>query len=250
MLIAIQCALNLLSIVTLSFSAYANTSFGQNSLLFTESLSTVKGDYEEFYSKDRLLRLGMSFGAGAILANTHADESFQKWYQTDIRSIKTNYIAYISKNFGEWKYLLPATLGTAIADNFNKQYFSTISRWGSRSVRAYILGTPLLWSTQYITGASRPGEDNGSSWAPFNDTNGVSGHAFVGAVPFLTLARMYDDKKYLKYFFYAASTLTAFSRINDDAHFFSQTALGWYIAWETTDTVFDRDTNKKYFGLL
>jgi len=219
------------------------------SLLFAESKNTVIQDYQEFYSKDRLLRLSMSFGAGAILANTNADESFQKWYQTDFRSYKTNNIADISKNFGEWKYLLPITLGTAIADNFNKQYTSTISRWGSRSVRAYLLGTPLLWSTQYIVGASRPVEDNGSSWAPFNDTNGVSGHAFVGAVPFLTLARM-NDNKFLKYFLYAASTFTAFSRINDDAHFFSQAALGWYIAWESTDTVFNRDTNKNFIYLF
>ena len=36
---------------------------------------------------------------------------------------------------------------------------------------------------QRVTGASRAGEsDSGSHWRPFHDSNGVSGHAFMGAV--------------------------------------------------------------------
>ena len=52
---------------------------------------------------------------------------------------------------------------------------------------------------------------------------------------------MNDDNRLLKYLFYGASTLTAVSRINDNAHYLSQAALGWYLAWEATDTVADRD---------
>jgi len=249
MLFAIRYFLSILLITSICSSAHAEKFVDIDFMIISENWHTVKADYKEFYSKERLLRMGMSFGTGAILANTNTDESFQKWYQTDIRSHSTNDLSEISKNFGNWNYLLPITLGTAIADNFisNKQYKSTLGRWGSRSVRAYFLGTPLLWISQPLTGASRPEENNGSSWQPFNDANGVSGHSFVGAVPFLTIAKMYDDNKYLKYFFYAASTLTTISRINDDAHYLSQAALGWYLAWEATDAVSDREKEKKFW---
>ena len=191
--------------------------------------------------------MGLAFGSGAIVANTHMDEAFQKWYQTDLRSNTTDDFASGVKNFGEWQYLIPVTFGAAVLDNFidSEQYQSSIGRWGARSARAYILGTPLLLVTQALTGASRPGDGRGSSWRPFDNTHGVSGHAFVGAVPFLTIARMNDNNPWVKYLFYGASTLTAISRINDNAHYLSQAALGWYLAWEATDTVADRDRRNK-----
>ena len=128
-------------------------------------------------------------------------------------------------------------------DSLLQNYFedSMAGDWGKRTMRAYIIGTPMLWASQRVIGASRPGENNSSNWRPFDDSNGASGHAFVGAVPFLTLARLNEDNKHLKYFFYAASTLAAFSRINDNAHYLSQAAIGWYIAWEATDTISTRE---------
>ena len=216
-------------------------------LNFSDDWQTVKDDYKDFYSGDRLLHMGLAFGAGAIVANTHMDEAFQKWYQTDIRGGATDDIAGGVKNFGEWQYLIPATFGAALLDHFidSEQYQTTIGRWGARSARAYILGTPLLLVTQVFTGASRPSEGRGSAWRPFDNTHGVSGHAFVGAVPFLTIARMNDDNPWVKYLFYGASTLTAISRVNDNAHYLSQAALGWYLAWQATDTVADRDKHNR-----
>ena len=229
-----------------SLPALAGDASTFGSLNFSDDWQTVKDDYREFYSRDRLLHMGLAFGAGAIVANTHMDESFQKWYQTDLRSSSTDDFASGVKNFGEWHYLIPVTFGAAVLDNFidSEHYQSSIGRWGARSARAYILGTPLLLVTQELTGASRPSEGRGSSWRPFDNNHGVSGHAFVGAVPFLTIARMNDDKPWVKYLFYGASTLTAISRINDNAHYLSQAALGWYLAWEATDTVADRDKHK------
>ena len=104
--------------------------------------------------------------------------------------------------------------------------------------RAYLVGGLALLAAQRLTGASRPGETNyQSSWKPFNDDNGVSGHALIGAVPFLTVAKMCEDKKVIKSICYLLSSVTAWSRINDNAHYTSQAVLGWYLAWETTDAV-------------
>ena len=236
-----------LLLVATSLPALAGNTSMIGSLNFSNEWQTVKDDYREFYSRDRLLHMGMAFGAGAIVANTHMDESFQKWYQTDIRGNTTDDIAGGVKNFGEWQYLIPASFGAAVLDKFidGEQYHSSIGRWGSRSARAYIVGTPMLLLTQALTGASRPSEGRGSNWRPFDNTHGVSGHAFVGAVPFLTIARMNEDNRVVKYLFYGASTLTALSRINDNAHYLSQAGLGWFLAWEATDTVADRDGRKK-----
>ena len=88
-----------------------------------------------------------------------------------------------------------------------------------------------MLAMQMLTGASRPGEtDDGSTWKPFQDNNGVSGHSFIGAVPFLCAAKMTDDPLW-KAAFYAGSTLAGLSRINDDRHYTSQVFLGWWMAY-------------------
>ncbi len=215
----------------------------------TEAWNTLLDDYMEFYSPNRLKRMGLVFASGAIVANTNIDEYIQKKYQTNIRSSTTDDIADVVKNFGEYKYLIPVTVAAALMDNVfeDTAYNRTVGRWGKRMMRSYVVGTPLLLTLQPIIGASRPSEGMGSNWHPFSfdDVNGISTHAFIGAVPFLTMAGMSDDNLYLKSFFYLASTACAWSRINDNAHYLSQAGLGWYLAWESTDAILDRENEEK-----
>ena len=82
---------------------------------------------------------------------------------------------------------------------------------------------------QKAVGASRPKEDD-SHWRPFNDNNGVSGHSFMGAVPFLAATTM-TEHGYVKYPLFLGSMLCGFSRINDNCHYFSQATLGWWVAY-------------------
>ena len=211
--------------------------------IFRHGFNTVRDDYQEFYSRKRLLHMLVATGAGAIVANTRIDQDIQDWYQDDIRSPGTDDAASAVKQLGSYRYVVPVALASALAGYLadNTSGGNTLKTWGLRTTRAYLLGFPLQVIAQPLTGGSRPEENRGSDWRPLRDNNGVSGHSFVGAVPFLTLARMNDDNPWLKYLFYAASTLTAVSRINDNAHYLSQAALGWYIAWEATDTVAYRE---------
>jgi len=214
--------------------------YSENSLTIWEA---VTRDYESFYSLDRLTRLGVGFGIGAIAANTSLDDNFQNWYQDNIRSSSTDNFSKAVKTFGEGRYMIPLALLSASINYINAE--SPIGVWGVYTSRAYLVGAPALLLMQYTTGASRPGEtDHGSRWRPFNDNNGVSGHAFMGAVPFLTLANMYDDNKVVKYLANAASFATAWSRVNDNSHYLSQASLGWYMAFESVDAVFDADRKK------
>ena len=59
----------------------------------------------------------------------------------------------------------------------------------------------------------------------------------MAGVPFITAAMMSDDPLE-KTFFYVCSTVTGWSRINDDAHYLSEVWMGWamaYIACQAVD---------------
>lgn len=214
----------------------------------------VKNDYSEFYSINRLIRMGIFTGGAGILANTSMDETLrdQQAYTRDQNSNDDGIST--QKSFGEGIYLIPFCLAASMSDQlfnltpaFTK---SPIAKWGERTARSYLVGGPLVLTMQRLIGSSRPGENEKSSkWQPFKDSNGVSGHAFIGAVPFMHLARMNKRNKFFKYFFYLASTATAIFRVKDDQHYISQAFLGWYYAWEAADAIDDLEKKESAFNI-
>lgn len=214
---------------------------------------TVSGDYKTFYAGDRLLRMGIAFGAAGIAANTNIDMNIRNWYQDKVRNAQTDSwasdsttdLSFNAKFFGEGKYLVPIALLSASVNLIDSD--TAVGNWGAYASRAYITGLPAMWFMQGATGATRPGDrPEGSAWTtPFGHSNGVSGHAFVGAVPFLTIAYMNPDNNFIKYPAYLASAAAGWSRVNDDKHFPSQVFLGWYMAWEAVDAVFENSEKKK-----
>jgi len=196
----------------------------------------IKQDYSNFYTKSRMVRLGIGFSIGAIIANSSLDQNIRDEYQNKFRNNDTDNFSKTAKQFGNGKIMIPLAFATANLDYFYPD--SKIARWGFDTSRAYIVGAPALLVMQFTTGGSRPNEKSyNSQWRPFKDNNGVSGHAFMGAVPFLTISYMYKDNPYIKYSSYIASFATAYSRVNDDRHYFSQALLGWYMAYESVDAV-------------
>jgi len=238
----------MLAYTALSAAVEENLTTGPSSIT-----KTISGDYKEFYTKDRLIRMGIVFGVAGIAANTNIDMSIRNWYQDAVRNEQTNSwassattdLTLNAKFFGEGKYMVPVALLAASVNTISPD--TAVGNWGAYASRAYIVGLPAMWFMQGATGASRPGDrPEGSSWTtPFGHSNGVSGHSFVGAVPFLTLAAMNPDNPYVKYPAYLASAAAGWSRINDDKHFPSQVVLGWYMAWEAVDSVFDNNTRNQ-----
>lgn len=210
-------------------------------------LDTVQGDLENYYSIDNLKFMTISFGLGGILANTSVDEDLQEEYQDNIRSDSTDDFSEVAKMFGEGKILIPLSIATAVTGYYlpKKCGVSAIGTWGFNTARSYFVGAPPMLLMQNVTGASRPGEKkDASNWRPFEDTNGVSGHAFMGAVPFITLAKMYKFS-HVKWLFYGGSLLAGWSRVNDDDHFLSQAALGWAMAYQSVNSVFLTDEEQQ-----
>lgn len=198
------------------------------------ALNTEKEDFATFYlGRENLLKLGIGLAGAGILANTSLDREIQEWYQEDVRSSGTDDLAKIAKIPGTAYVTIPVSLGALVAGRWAGN--QTMEEWGQRSIRATVVGTPALLFLQVGLGGSRP-EDGDSNWRPFQDSHGVSGHAFIGAVPFIT-AGMMSNSPYLKGALYGISALPGLSRINDNAHYPSQAALGWFLAWLSCDVV-------------
>lgn len=200
-------------------------------------------DYRNFYSCENLTCVTAAFGAGALMANTGFDTTMQNAWQTGITGSQTGNFFSATKDIGDGIYLLPAA-GIAAAAGVALEGMpvgDALGGWGSRSLRIFLVGGPPVYVLQVATGASRPSNNgsvnaessSGSDWKFFQDNNGVSGHSFMGAIPFLAAADMVEHPL-AKGTLYVCSTFVGFSRINDDAHYSSQAFLGWYLAWASS----------------
>lgn len=208
----------------------------------TDLWGDVKVDYGEFYSSKGLITLGAGLTVGGILANTSLDEDIDEWYEERIQSAGTDDVADFVKAFGEGTIAIPVVAAAWLCELLAERggVWGVVGEWGERSARAYIVGGPPMLILQHSLGGSRPeetdGEEGDSTWNFFEGSESVSGHAFVGAVLLMSAAKM-TDSIWLKSLYYAGSTLTAWSRINDRRHYTSQALLGWWLAFLSTEAV-------------
>lgn len=205
----------------------------------------VKQDYRNFYNCHNLLWLGLGIGLAAPVANTTIDPHFRNWWQNDVRDDFTDNLASVFKPFGEGRYVLPAWVGLTALSYWGPEspWLEGPGLWGERALRAFLVGGPSLYFWQYALGAGRPTERPDSwRWTPFQDSNAVSGHAFLGAVTFVTAAQMCESPLW-KASFYALSILPGWSRINDDAHYLSQVGLGWWFGYLSVLAVTNTELN-------
>jgi hypothetical protein len=205
------------------------------------TFDTLQLDHARFYRRGRALRFGGVLAGAAALANSSGDEEIQQWYGESVRSDSLDELSADVNFLGDGeKVAIPLALAGLAVGLAPREDANPAVRWLRRTSRGYILGTPALLYLQTFTGGDRPSEGGGSGWDPFEGQNGVSGHAFLGAVPFLTIARQ-TDRRWVQALALLGSTAAGWSQFNDDQHFFSQYALGWWLAWEATDAVAESD---------
>jgi hypothetical protein len=198
--------------------------------VISRGYKTVKTDFGNYYlGRENLTMLGVGVAGAAVFANTNMDMYIRNKYQDDLRSHETDKamkifnISAASVAF----VIAPAYLGAYGAGKLLNN--ATLVEWAENSFRATVVGGPALLLLAAATGADRPAEGD-SNWGAFNNFHGVSGHAYFSAVPFITAAKM-SENPYQKAVLYGLSTFTGIGRINDDRHYFSQVALGWYLAY-------------------
>lgn len=217
-------------------------------LEYQEAKCRIWTDYENYYCWDVARDLLLATAAASVLANTSMDQEFQDWYQDDVKSQDTENLCDVWKCFGDGFYFIPAVVGLAVLGRMydHTPCGSVVGEFACRTTRGYIVGGPPTIFMQYCLGGSRPGETSADSrWKPFDDNNAVSGHAFVGAVPFITAAKM-TDRPCLKAGLYLCSTLTAWSRIDHDRHYLSQACLGWWMAYLACSAVDETEKDYEY----
>jgi hypothetical protein len=214
-------------------SSFAQTS--SEELSFTD---LMKADFRYHYSARPLTEVAVGFGVTGLLANSSADENIQQLFRDKLQGDAGDSLADLFTTVGDVShplYSIPIYLGTMWIGGYSGEAESAAARWGANSLRGLLIGTPELLVLQNVAGGQRP-EDGEPGWTPFDGDAGVSGHAFSGAVPIITAARM-TDKRWLKYTLYVTSTLPGLARVYDDQHYFSQTFMGWWLAYVAAKTV-------------
>lgn len=198
-----------------------------------ETGSRLKADYRGFYlDLENHFALASVLAGAGILANTSADREVQEFYSSNLRSGPTDGLSDAFRLPGEALLIVPVVIGARLVVPDGPH-----AEWADRTLRAYFVGGPLALALQYATGGARP-EEGSSEWKPLRNNNGLSGHGFIGAVPFITAARM-SGTLHMKTLFYGLSVMPALSRINDNKHYISQALLGWSIALLSAKTVED-----------
>ena len=230
---------------------------GWSEHLLSEARDVLRGglrlsweDHLHYYARDNLTELTLGLALAAPLANTPADRSVRDWYQRKARSDVTDHFADVLRHGGEFWVTVPVCAGAALAGTLTGDggLGSALGTWGNRSLRALLVGAPPLAGLSAVLGPARPPQGS-SRWQPFRDHHGLSGHTFVGAVPFLTAALMTEDP-FWRGTFVLGSFLTGWSRLNDDRHYLSQVALGWWAAYLAAASVDETERGRRRFRIL
>jgi len=189
-----------------------------------------------YWSRRTFLRLGGAVAAAGVLAYSGADEAVAGFYEGSVRNRTTDRAAKLVEPAGQrfWfvNWLLVAAVDAWLRTN-------AFTRWGRQNFEAMVVGLPTLWTLQRGLGANRPSSDDADPrWRPLAADNAASGHAFIAAVPWLTLARR-TGIPVVRPLARLASAATGWSRVNGRKHYLSQVVLGWTIAWNAVAAVAD-----------
>ena len=208
-------------------------------LIFSPStwafLDDVKQDYFDYYGKKGLPLLLAGLGSAALSANTGFDNQFRDYWQDRVRSPFTNDVFNGVDSYADlaqFRYTFPFYMGAMWL--FND---APIGTWGNRCMRTLLLGTPQQLFLTNAIGSGRP-ETDSPDWHWFRHNRGVSGHAFYGAIPFINIAKQ-TQNPWMKITAYSLSFLPGLARINNDKHYFSQSFLGWWLAFSAASIVWD-----------
>jgi hypothetical protein len=197
----------------------------------TDDFTATLQDHFDYYAFDNLRLVALGIALAAPVANSTADVKIRNWYQDAVQGHPglERWGVYIC-NGGDYTYTLPVYFGTVLAAtalealddpdadrSLEGDLGALLDEWGRRSLRAMAVGAPPVGILLVVLGSPRPG-------------TGVSGHAFVGSVPFVTAALMTDDPL-MRSVLFLGSFVVAWARIQVDAHYFSQAALGWWMGY-------------------
>lgn len=185
--------------------------------------------WRRLYGRRAFLKLGAAVAGAGVVIYSGLDEAVTAAHDRHVRSDGSARVARVGYEGGQRPWFLAWAAVAAIDAWWRSGPFS---RWGRANFEAMVVGLPLLWTVQRVLGADRPSADAPTpDWQPFRTDHAASGHAFIGAVPWLTAARAAGLHRWRPALL-AGSWLSGWSRLHDRKHYLSQVWLGWFIAWQ------------------
>ena len=164
----------------------------QDDSAFTRFRRYVGQDYRTFYSRSNMGLLVLGIAGAQVMMGTGGDQGISNWYQDHADGHDADNAAEIIKQAGSAEFALPAylLLGALAPVTDDIPVLGVTCDWGGNCLRTALVGEWPVLLLQQLLGSSRPrdGDRRRVTWRPFEDNNGVSGHAFLGAIPSLNAA--------------------------------------------------------------
>lgn len=155
------------------------------------------------------------------------DQKIQDWVQEG-RSSTSDKISKFAKPFGDGRYTLPGLGALYLYGHFLED--EKAQRTALLGLKSFVVSGLLIQVMKFSGHRHRP-----SSGAPYNMWDGPgfstsnlsfpSGHASSAFAIATVIASEYRDKAFIRPLAYGIATLTAFSRVNDNAHWASDVFL-------------------------
>lgn len=202
----------------------------------------VRQDYQQHYGAYGLPRFLLGMGIAGLMANDDFDLIVRNQWQLHMHSPASDQLFKRATDWGEisqLKVFIPAyLLSSYLAYKYPRSRFNWLGIWGNYSFRALLQGAPQQAILTEILGGHRPtsGSPRWHFYREPRSDRAVSGHAFYGAIPILAAANLTESLP-IKITLYALSCLPPLARVHHDKHYFSQAFLGWWLAFQSVQSV-------------
>ena len=226
-------------------SAVATIIIG-SSFLFSapEAINDIKGDIKSI-TPFRIVATQSIYLTACVLANSDLDGIIQNHLNNNLFSQNRNECETLQKcfkPFGEKNLIIAYATAWATTRFWSSNHVALgqFSNTFEHIMKATIVGGTMTILSQQALGGDRPCKNNGSKWRLGGPDHGVSGHATLGAIPFLVMSNLATNP-YSKLIFTTLSFCTGFSRMFSNSHYPSQVLLGWSIAKSAVDITTPRN---------
>jgi len=211
----------------------------------------LNGDYFEGYVSDikniltspshwqRSDWIKASFITGITAGLYTQDQKIQNWAQENRSSISDR-ISEFAKPFGDGRYTLPGLGALYLYGHFFKN--EKAQRTALLSLESFVISGLFVQALKFTGHRHRP-----SSGDPYNTWDGPSfstsnlsfpsGHSSSAFAIATVIASEYRDKTFIPPLAYGIATLTALSRVNDNAHWASDVFFGAIIGYFTAKAI-------------
>ena len=174
------------------------------------------------------------------------DQKIQDWVQEN-RSTASDRISKFAKPFGDGRYTLPGLGALYLYGHFFED--EKAQRTALLSLKSFAVSGLFVQVMKFIGHRHRP-----SSGDPYNMWDGPSfstsnlsfpsGHSSSAFAIATIIASEYGDKAFVPPLAYGIATLTALSRVNDNAHWASDVFFGAIIGYFTAKAIIALNNGK------